>query len=186
VGASAGALIVVVTVVFGLAFGWARASMGMPSSVLGFAVLSAAAVSVRDELLYRGVVLAAAERARIAAPLAAVYAGLAGAAAIALLPESSPAAVVLSFASGWFFAVLWQRGQSAWVAVAAHATWVFVAGPLLRGGLVDVTWSNGSLSLSARAEGAPAYVAAALCVGLVLAAGRLHGVIARHRPEAPR
>jgi hypothetical protein len=184
-GMAIGVLIVVVTVALGLAFGGASVSIGMPSPVLGFALIQSAAIAVRDELLYRGVVLITAERAGLSREVAAGYAALAGAAAIALLPESSPGAVVLALASGWLFARIWQRGHGAWEAVGAHAAWAFCAGPLLRGGLVDVTWAHGLLSPGPRAEGTAAYLASAICVAMVLGQARVRGVIARVRPARP-
>jgi uncharacterized protein len=181
-GVAIGASIVVITIAVGLVPGWAQISMGMPSPILGFALVRAAAVSVRDELLYRGLVLTLAERAKLPGHVAVAYAALAGAASIALLPESSPGAVILALASGWLFASLWRRGQGAWEAVGAHAAWAFCAESLLRGGLLDATWTLGSISPGPRAEGTPAYLASGICVAMVLGAGRLRALIARVRP----
>lgn len=130
------------------------------SSAVLFAILRAAAVATRDELLFRGIPLVAAARANIPAPFARAFAALTSGAAIAFLPGTSPAAIALAVASGWLYAGLWQRERGAFMAVGAHAAWMLLFGSLLHGGLFDVDWTNGSLAIGATSWGAPAWLAA--------------------------
>lgn len=131
------------------------------SSALGFALVRAAAVAVRDELLHRGIPLFAAARAGVPAPVARAFSALVSGAAIALLPGVTPAAVALAVGSGWLFAALWERDRGAWAAIGAHAAWVLLVGSGLHGGLFDVDWTVGNLAVGPSASGAPAWLAAA-------------------------
>ncbi len=140
-----------------------------PSAALALAVARAAAVSVRDELLFRGIPLAAAARAGVPAPIARGFAALVSGAAIVMIPGASPAAVALAVASGWLFASLWERDRGAWAAVGAHGAWVLLIGSMLHGGLFDVDWTTGNLAIGASAAGAPAWLAA----GVLAVAGVL-------------
>jgi hypothetical protein len=124
------------------------------------ALVRAAAVGVRDELLYRGVPLAAAARAGIPAPAARVFAALTGAAAVALQPGVSAAGIALALGSGWLSASLWQS-RGAFAAVGARAAWILLFGSLLHGGLFDVHWHAGNLTIGNTSWGAPAWLAAA-------------------------
>jgi membrane protease YdiL (CAAX protease family) len=165
--------ILAVTVVLGLILGRAHLALGVPSTSLVFGLLRAGAVGVRDELLYRGIPLVSVAQAGLPAPYALVYAALAGGFAQALVAGSSPEGLVLVTAMGLLFAVLWRRAGAAWPAVGAHAAWSLLAGPALRGGLLDVTWKDGLLADGARTYGAPAWIAAALCVVAALVLLRL-------------
>jgi uncharacterized protein len=138
-----------------------------PVLALFLALLRAAAVAVRDELLYRGIPITTARRARLPAPVGRAFAALAGAAAIALVPGVTAAALVMEAAAGWLFASLWERGRGAWAAVGAHAAWVLLMGSALHGGLADLDWVNGSVAIDASSSGPPAGLAA----GLLAAAG---------------
>jgi hypothetical protein len=164
VAAGAGVALALAAALLGAAvgLGWidGRGAGMHPSSALGFALARAAAIGVRDELLYRGIPLAAAARAGVPAPIARGFAALSGGAALALVPGVSPAAVALAVGSGWLFAALWERDRAPWAAVGAHATWALVLGSVLHGGLFDADWVKGNLSIDASAAGAPAWVAA--------------------------
>jgi hypothetical protein len=131
------------------------------SSAIGFAVLRAAAVATRDELLYRGIPLAAAARAGVRPSVARAFAALVGGAAIALVPGSSPAAVALAVAGGWLSASLWARDRGAWGAVGAAAAWQVLFGSVLHGGLFDVDWMVGNLAIGVGSWGPPAWLATA-------------------------
>lgn len=144
-----------------------------PSAALAVAVARAAAVAVRDELLFRGVPLAAAARARVPAPVARAFAALVSGATVVMVPGVTPAAVALAIASGWLFAALWERDRGAWAAVGAHGAWILLLGSALHGGLYEVEWTHGELAVGASAAGAPAWVAAALLTAAGFAVLRL-------------
>ncbi len=91
-----------------------------PSFTLVLTLARAAAISVRDELLYRGIPLLAAKRGGVPDQAARVFAALAGGAAIALAAGTSPGDVMLAVASGWVFATLWHKEGGAWMAIGAH------------------------------------------------------------------
>ena len=153
---------------------WFHAEDGArPSAALAFALARAAAVSVRDEMLFRGIPLAAAARAGVPAPIARGFAALVSGAAIVMVPGVSAAAVALAVGSGWLFATLWQRDGGAWAAVGAHAAWLLLIGSLLHGGLFDVDWTTGNLALGASSAGAPAWLTAAVLVVAAIAVNRL-------------
>jgi uncharacterized protein len=161
-------VLVVVPVAAAVFVGGAKISLGSPSLSLAFALLRAAAVGTRDELLYRGVPLAVAARAGLSLPVAIGYGALVGSSALVLAPRVSWESVVLALSEGVLFAVLWVRTRAAWASVAAHAGFLFFAGVGLRGGLVEVVWGDGLLADGVRSRGLPALVCAA--VALLLAA----------------
>jgi uncharacterized protein len=179
-GAGRALCAVLLAVGVGWALGWAHGGLGRPSVTAGILLLRVTAVAVRDELLFRGIPLAAAHRARVPRPAAELFAAAAGAASIALLPGSNPAAVALAFGSGWLFASLWRLG--AWAAIGAHAVWLLLLGGLLRGQLLDIEWGPGLLGLGVHSAGAPAWLAAGAAVAVAVA-DRLFA--ARARRTAP-
>lgn len=144
--------------------GWISGRLVQPGAAILFAVIRAAAVAARDELLYRGIPLAAAERAGVHPLAARAFAALSGAAAIALIPGVSAAAIALALASGWLFATLWQHERSGWAAAGAHAGWALFTGSILHGGLFDADWTTGNLSIGSGSSGAPAWLATAAMV----------------------
>jgi uncharacterized protein len=147
------------------AFHWFQVEGTVPvSAALAFALARAAAVSVRDELLFRGIPLAAAARAGIPAPVARVFAALVSGASLVLVPGVTAGAIALAVASGWLFASLWSRDRGAWAAVGAHAAWMLVTGSVMHGGALEVTWTTGELTVGASAAGPPAWTAALLLV----------------------
>lgn len=158
-----------VVLAFAVARGWLHGHEGprLSSAVL-FAILRAAAVATRDELLFRGIPLVAADRAGVPAPIARIFAALTGGAAIALVPGVTVAAVALAIASGFLTATLWQHERGGFTAVGARAAWLLLFGSLLHGGLFDIDWNVGSLAIGNTSWGPPAWLAAG-----VLAAGAL-------------
>ena len=159
------------TVVAGAAMGRAHVELGAPGAGLAVATARCAALAVRSELLLRGLVLRTARRANLPRWLGAVFAGLAGAAAVALEPNVAPAGLVMTAASGWLFAILWRTG-GAWPAVGASAAWLVLVGAGLRGSLLDVSWQLDILAPNGRATGAPAWIASVVCVVAGLAVAR--------------
>jgi membrane protease YdiL (CAAX protease family) len=170
IGMATSLVAVIVTLLFGAVLGWVDIDRGGPSPSMLFALLRSSAIGVRDELLLRGIVLTAAARAGVSPRVAALVAALAGGASLALIPSVSPGAIALAITSGFFFALLWQRFRGAWAAVAAHAFWTFLIGSALRGGVIDVAWSSGSLTAGGRSTGGAAWLAAVVFAGLSVAA----------------
>jgi hypothetical protein len=148
------------------ALGWFHAEGARPSPALVLAVLRASALGARNELLFRGIPLAAAARAGVPVAAAQVFAALVSGADIAMVPGVTPAAVALAVASGWLSASLWTRDRGAWAAVGAHAAWMLLVGSVLHGGLLDVDWTTGELAIGASAAGAPAWVAAGVLIAV--------------------
>ncbi len=129
VGAAVAVGAAVVAIAASGALQWFQVEAGVPlSAALAFAVARAAAMAVRDELLFRGIPLAAATRAGVPAPVARVFAALLSGASLVLLPGVTPAAIALAVASGWLFASLWERDRGAWAAFGAHGAWLLVTG----------------------------------------------------------
>jgi membrane protease YdiL (CAAX protease family) len=174
-GAGVAAAVVAVTFAVGAVMGRVEVQAGAPSVGIFLVVLRSAAIAVRDELVFRGIPIVAAERAGVPAVAARGFAALAGAASIALLPGASAASLVLAAATGWLFATLWQRDRGAWSAVGAHAAWALLTGALLRGGVVDMAFKEGNLVLGPRASGAPAWIAAGVAVVAAVVLPRLPG-----------
>jgi len=155
-GLGLGALVAAICV----AAGWAHLGpVAKPGLALAFAVARAAALAVRDELLFRGLPFAAASRAGIPPVWARAFGALAGGAAVLLVPGAGPAAVLLGVSSGLLFATLWERDGGAWMAVGAHTGWRLLVGSLLHGGLMDLDWHHGELAVGATASGGPAWLA---------------------------
>ncbi len=173
VGAGVAAAVVAGTFAAGAVMGRVEVQAGAPSIGIFLVVLRSAAIAVRDELVFRGIPIVAAQRAGVPAPAARAFAALAGTASIASLPGASAASLVLAAATGWLFATLWQRDRGAWSAVGAHAAWALLTGALLRGGLVDMAFKEGNLVLGPRASGAPAWIAAGVAVIAAVALPRL-------------
>jgi membrane protease YdiL (CAAX protease family) len=141
-----------------------------PSTALVLALVRVVATAVRDELLFRGIPLAAMARAGVPRAVARAFAALVSGAALVFVPGVSAGALALAVASGWLFAALWERDRGAWAAIGAHAAWALVVGSALHGGVVDAVWKQGELAVGIGASGAPAWVASAV---LVLAAALL-------------
>jgi hypothetical protein len=173
-GAAPIAIAVVLVVGVGRAFGIAEVDAGHPSATLLFAAVRAVAIGARDELLFRGIPLAAAERAKVPRTAAITFGVLAGVASLAWMPSVTPAAIALEACSGLAFALLWRWGTVS--AVAAHAAWALLIGAGLHGSVIEVSWSRGALAIGAHAEGPPAAIAAVAIlvatIGWVVAARR--------------
>lgn len=183
VGAGIAALLAAFALALSVALGGSRVGFGHPSWSLAVAAVRAAAIGVRDELLFRGLPLTAAARAGVPQRGARVFAALTGAAAIALVPEVSLAAIALTAGTGLLFATLWQLDRGAWSAVGAHGALVFSTGALARGGLLDVTLARGTLTLGPKAAGAPAWIAAGAALALALVLPRLPSFRAPLSPD---
>lgn len=180
-GVLAGLAAGVVVIAVSFALGWVHGTgeRVRPSSAVLIAIARAAAIAVRDEVLFRGIPIVAASRAGIPAPFARVFAAVAGGAAIAFVPGAGPAAVALAVGGGWLFASLWQREGGAWSAIGAHGIWVLLFGSLLHGGLFDVDWHVGEIAIGNGSKGPPAWLAA-----VVLAIAGI--VVMRIRKPAPK
>jgi hypothetical protein len=164
-GFAAGALVLVLLLI-GHGAALVKGAVNGPTLVKGFAV--AALLAVRDELLLRGFV----RRAMSGWPTPAVIAlvcGVASAAAQGGVEGSTPLAIAVAGVSGVLFAALWQKDRGAWMAVGAHAAWLFTTKNLFHDALLDVrfaqtTWGGGD------AEALGSAAALAVLVPLALAA----------------
>lgn len=161
-GAAASLGIFAVTLGLSAAFGWISAEKGSPAPALLLALLRAAAMAVRNELLFRGITFATAARTGLPNSIALAFGAFAGGASMAFASSFGPAAIALSMASGFFFGVLWLRFQSAWAALSAHTLFLFLIGPGLRGGLLDIGWSSGALAPNHRSFGGAAWLCASV------------------------
>jgi membrane protease YdiL (CAAX protease family) len=176
VGAGAGVAVVAggLALAIAAAMRWFRATGPVaPSATIAFAVARAAAISVRDEILFRGIPLAAMSRARVPPMVARAFAALVSGAAIVAVPGATPAALALAVASGWLFAALWERDRGAWAAVGAHAAWVLLLGSFIHGGVMDLEWTTGELAVGAAADGMPAWLAAGILLVMGFGVARL-------------
>ena len=162
-----------VILAIGGVLGWFHGHGAQPSAALAFATARAAAMAVRDELLFCGIPLATAASARVRPVFAQAFAALVSGAAIMLVHGVTPAAVVLAVGSGWLFAALWARDRGAWGPIGAHTAWLLLLGSVLHGGLFELDWSNGELVTGAHASGAPAWLAGVVLVGVGLVVPRI-------------
>ncbi|APR82446.1 Hypothetical protein A7982_07795 [Minicystis rosea] len=164
----------IVVLLVARALGWIHGHGSLhPSFGIVFALIRAIAVAVRDEMLYRGIPILAAQRAGIPAPASRVFAALAGGAAIALYPGVSLAAIALSIGSGFLFASLWQKEGGSFAAVGAHAAWLLLFGSLIHGGLFEVDFTVGNIAVGHGSTGAPAWLASGLCIVAALVLPRI-------------
>ncbi|WP_437598008.1 hypothetical protein WMF28_35465 [Sorangium sp. So ce590] len=173
-GAALSALAVLLTLGVSVVLGWATVDAGEPSVSFGFAVARAIALAVRDELLLTGIPFAAAARAGVSSRHAFAFSVLAHGAALGLAPGATASSFALTSALGALAAALFLRGRGAFAPIAAHASFIALAGAGLRGSLLDVTWVDGALAVGTRAFGPPAWLAAAALAALaalVLRAG---------------
>ncbi|WP_437645678.1 type II CAAX prenyl endopeptidase Rce1 family protein [Sorangium sp. So ce362] len=173
-GAALSALAVLLTLGVSVVLGWATVDAGEPSVSFGFAVARAIALAVRDELLLTGIPFAAAARAGVSSRHAFAFSVLAHGAALGLAPGATASSFALTSALGALAAALFLRGRGAFAPIAAHASFIALAGAGLRGSLLDVTWVDGALAAGTRAFGPPAWLAAAALAALaalVLRAG---------------
>jgi hypothetical protein len=165
-GGIAASLLVTVAVVSGAAT-LARGRVAVVSTLV--ALLDAAFVAVRDELLLHGLVLrVVGARPRWAALGACGLASAAAALGASPTGVTAPALVAAAL-GGVAFGALWLGDRGAWRPVCAHAAWLWVTGSLSRGALVDVraastAWGGGAAGIEA------GWVGVAVVASLALAA----------------
>jgi hypothetical protein len=161
------AAVAIVVLVARLA-GVAEVDAGHPSATHVFALVRAVALGARDELLFRGIPLAAAERAKIPRAVAIAFGVLAGGASLLFVPSVTPVAIALEICSGLAFALLWRYGTVA--GVAAHATWALLIGAGLHGTFLEIAWTRGALAVGPHADGPPAVIGGAALLACAFAA----------------
>jgi hypothetical protein len=162
IGAGAALAVTVIVSAVGAALGWAKITAQASAASLGFGLLRAIAIGVRDALMYAGLPLYFAGRAKGTPRLAAVVFGaLAAGATLALQPEASPANIALAVAAAAAVAAFWAHDGTGWAAGGVAAGFPFFAGVAARGGLIDVDWEKGMFAPGLRASGAPAWIGAA-------------------------
>jgi hypothetical protein len=150
-----------------LALSHATIGAGSPNVMVLASLAGSLTIAIRDELLYRALPFHFGREAGLSDGALVLFTALLSPTAFVAASFSLPA-LILSLASGLFFAVVYARASGAWAAISAHATTLALMGPLSRGGVVDVAYVRGDLSEGATAAGPVAYVAA---VGFVAAAG---------------
>jgi hypothetical protein len=171
-GAAAGAGAALVPLVVALSAGWATARAPTSSGVALLGLVGSTALAVRDEILYRGLPLMFAARAKVPQRFAIGFAALVSPSAFLLSGGATAEGVLLAIANGWLFATLYVRLDGTWAAVAAHAGWTGVTDVVFRGAVVDTIWSAGEIGEGEAARGAPAWVAAFVSAALAAALTR--------------
>lgn len=175
VGVGAALGVTVLGVGVGAALGWAKVTVHGPTASLGLGLVRSVATGVRDGLLYAGLPLYFVGRARAPRIAGVVFGALAAGASLALQPAAGPANVALAIAVGAAAAAFWMHDGMGWSAAGVTGGFAFLAGVVLRGGLVDVEWVKGGFAPGLSAEGAPAWVGAAgflaIAVWLIWRAG---------------
>jgi hypothetical protein len=152
--------------------GWASVKPGHPGLMLALSVVAGAGAAVREEVVLRAIPIHFAKRTGIGAAWATGFAALLTPASFLLSTATTPASVALAIASGWLAArLLWKTG-SLWAAIGANVACSLLTGPLLHGGLFDVSWTNGELAHGALGWGPPAALGAVLLGLAALAVGR--------------
>jgi membrane protease YdiL (CAAX protease family) len=164
----------------------ARGTPALGSLAIG--LLVSVLWAVRDELLLRGFVLRALGGWPSPA-VCAVVCGVAGAAAELGAEGASPQPIAIAVAGvlGVAFAALWQRDRGAWMAVAAHASWLFTTRKLSHGAFLDVhfaptAWGGGDAEMAG--SSAALVVVAALALAGIAANARAAAAAAS--TEEPR
>jgi hypothetical protein len=127
-----------------------RGALSLPSLVP--ALLFSGLIAVRDELVLRGVILAAFRHTLAPWGRLAVCGAVAAAAMLGTSTNpdvgsffSSPSAavpLVMAGIGGVGLAALWQRERGAFMAVGANAAWALGTGALSSAGGLDVRWAN--------------------------------------------
>lgn len=161
VGAGAALGVAAVVTGLGVATGWAKVSVHGPTTSLGLGLIRAIAIGVRDGLLYAGLPLYFIGRARAPRMAGVVFGALAAGATLALQPAATPANVALAIAVAAAAAAFWAHEGAGWTAAGVAGGFPFMAGVVLRGGLVDVDWKKGAFAPGLSGDGAPAWMGAA-------------------------
>lgn len=151
------------TLLVGVVLGWTKFYAGTIDAYAFLSALGVIAIAIRDELLLRGVVFRFGTSAKVPTPAIVVFSAMLSGAFV-LARGGTPAAVTLAIGTGLLFACIYLHFGGAWPSIAAHATWSLVIGPVTRGSIADLEWTNGDLTEGPSAAGAPAYVAAAIAV----------------------
>ncbi len=153
-GARYGATVAAAGIAIGLATRTLTRDNAPPSlSPLLLGTLVAAASAARDELLLRGLPLRLIEPLRASLGKHASAAGLllvaaAGVAARFGTPDASAPELIFAGASAVALGGVWLRDRGVWMAWGANAAFAMLAGPLVRGGLVDLRAARGELVTS--------------------------------------
>ncbi len=120
-----------------------RGTFTISAAALG--LLTAALTAMRDELLFRGIVIRAFKHL-LPLPILFLVSALVGAAARYGNPDATKMEIAASAALGVIFAAAWISDRGAWLAWGAHATWTWITSTLARGVIVDAkSPSGGSL-----------------------------------------
>jgi hypothetical protein len=141
--------------------GFAAIRAGAPSVMLLASLLGAFTQAIRDELLLRALPFRFAREAGVADGPIVIFTALLSPTGFLLSGASVPA-VFFSLCSGLLFAAIYARWSGAWAAIVAHSVVLAVSGPLVRGGLLELSFVRGELADGALAAGAPAIIGGVL------------------------
>ncbi len=108
-------------------------------------------VAMRDELLFRGLVLRVLPNGT-PAPLALFACGLSSAAAAVGTGDVSVPLILTAALGGIALGALWRHDRGAWLAWGAHTSWLWASQSLASGGLIDLRaartlWGGGDRGL---------------------------------------
>jgi hypothetical protein len=184
-GAGGAAFVILFTVVTGAA---RVAALGVGVEPLIVGLVPAALVAVQNELLLRGLVLRVmGPRTLDTSARRAQYVGACAVVAVAHAygEGSANGALVGAGLLGASLAALWTIDRGAWMAWGARTAWLWMTGPVVRGGVLDVrsaatAWGGGDLGPTAGWAG----IVATLGLTGVACAIALRGV-ARDRTRSP-
>lgn len=154
-----------------------RGTFSISAAALG--LLVAGLTAMRDELLFRGVVIRAFKHL-LPLPLLFLVCALVGAATRYGNPDATKIEIVAGAALGVIFAAAWISDRGAWLAWGAHAGWTWITSTLARGVIID-----------AKLPGGGAFEDDVVVVGILVVAALIaarfsatHGAPARISPRA--
>ncbi|MFP6685436.1 MAG: hypothetical protein VB934_12015 [Polyangiaceae bacterium] len=163
-----GAAPIVAVAVIAIAIGEASVRTSPPGPSMLFGTVESLGLAYRDELWLHGLILLFAKRAAIPPRWAVLYATVASAAAIVGVAGTTAAGLVLTAGASLWLASLWQTRGDAWLPVAAHFGWAWMATTILSGDPFDLNIQRHVLPYGPSASGWMAWAAAACFFGFGL------------------
>lgn len=152
-------------------------------SLVAIGLVTSGLLAMRDELLLHGITLRALSsvESNVARSLAC---GVTSAAAALGDPTTTPKLAIVHLLLGTALGTLWLRDRGAWMAWGAHVAWLFVLGPILGGGVLQMKtavtpWGGGEAGILG---GTVAVVALAPIA--ILALSRVRKLPRRNSPES--
>ena len=133
-----------------------------------FGTVESLGVAYRDELWLHGLILLFAKRAAIPPRWAVLYATVASTAAVVGVAGTTVAGLALTAGASLWLATLWQTRGDAWLPVAAHFGWAWMATTVLSGDPFDLNIQRHILPYGSSSSGWMAWTAAACFFGFGL------------------